>query len=51
VVLDGNHPLAGMSLVFTCTVRDVRPARADEVEEESVADDEDGEDSAPVVIH
>jgi FKBP-type peptidyl-prolyl cis-trans isomerase 2 len=26
VVLDGNHPLAGMALVFTCTVTAVRPA-------------------------
>ena len=32
VVLDGNHPLAGMSLVFTCTVTDVRPASAQEIE-------------------
>ena len=32
VVLDGNHPLAGMALVFTCTVSGVRPASAEEVE-------------------
>ncbi len=32
VVLDGNHPLAGMALVFTCTVTAVRPASADEIE-------------------
>ena len=32
VVLDGNHPLAGMALVFTCTVSAVRPASAEEVE-------------------
>lgn len=31
VVVDGNHPLAGMSLVFTCTVVDVRPATAEEL--------------------
>ncbi|WP_263772713.1 FKBP-type peptidyl-prolyl cis-trans isomerase [Propionivibrio soli] len=31
VVLDGNHPLAGMALVFTCTVTSVRPASADEI--------------------
>jgi len=49
-VLDGNHPLAGMSLVFTCTVRDVRPATPEEIEEESVADDDDAGE-APVVIH
>lgn len=32
VVVDGNHPLAGRSLVFTCTVASVRPATRDEVE-------------------
>jgi FKBP-type peptidyl-prolyl cis-trans isomerase SlyD len=32
VVLDGNHPLAGMALVFTCTVTAVRPASTDEIE-------------------
>ena len=32
VVLDGNHPLAGMALVFTCTVTGVRPASAEELE-------------------
>ena len=31
VVLDGNHPLAGMALVFTCTVTAIRPASAEEV--------------------
>ncbi|HNC51262.1 MAG TPA: peptidylprolyl isomerase [Accumulibacter sp.] len=31
VVLDGNHPLAGMALVFTCTVTDIRPATAEEI--------------------
>lgn len=31
VVLDGNHPLAGMALVFTCTVTAVRAASADEI--------------------
>lgn len=32
VILDGNHPLAGMALVFTCTVTGVRAASADEIE-------------------
>ncbi len=32
VVLDGNHPLAGIALVFTCTVTAVRPASEEEVE-------------------
>jgi FKBP-type peptidyl-prolyl cis-trans isomerase SlyD len=31
VVVDGNHPLAGMALVFSCTVSDVRAATDDEV--------------------
>ncbi|MDI6750141.1 MAG: FKBP-type peptidyl-prolyl cis-trans isomerase [Pseudomonadota bacterium] len=31
VMLDGNHPLAGTALVFSCTVSDVRPATADEI--------------------
>jgi FKBP-type peptidyl-prolyl cis-trans isomerase SlyD len=31
VVVDGNHPLAGMSLVFACTVAEVRAASADEI--------------------
>ena len=31
VVVDGNHPLAGMVLVFACTVSDVRTATAEEL--------------------
>ncbi|MCK6406801.1 MAG: peptidylprolyl isomerase [Rhodocyclaceae bacterium] len=31
VVLDGNHPLAGMALIFNCTVTAVRPASAEEI--------------------
>jgi len=31
VVLDGNHPLAGIAIEFRCTVRDVRPAVAREI--------------------
>ncbi len=31
VVVDGNHPLAGMALVFSCTVADVRQATGDEI--------------------
>ncbi len=36
VVLDGNHPLAGMALRLHIKVRDVREATADEVEARSV---------------
>lgn len=32
VVVDGNHPLAGKSLVFSCSVMAVRAATADEIE-------------------
>lgn len=32
VVLDGNHPLAGIALRFRCKVVDVRPATPDELE-------------------
>lgn len=43
VVLDGNHPLAGMALVFKCTVTTVRPADEEEIEEGQVhgVDDDD----------
>jgi len=44
VVLDGNHPLAGMALVFTCTVTDVRPATADEISHGHTHDDRCEED-------
>ncbi len=30
-VLDGNHPLAGVALVFACTVTAIRPATAAEI--------------------
>ena len=45
VVLDGNHPLAGMALIFTCTVSAVRPASAEELEHGHVhtpGEDEEG---------
>lgn len=31
VVVDGNHPLAGIALIFSCTVADVRAATAEEI--------------------
>ena len=31
VVVDGNHPLAGITLRFDCTVKEVRPATAEEL--------------------
>ena len=38
VVLDGNHPLAGIALRFTCKVLSVRNATDEEVERGSVDD-------------
>ena len=32
VVVDGNHPLAGQSVVFSCEVTEVRAASAEEVQ-------------------
>ncbi len=31
VVVDGNHPLAGIALVFDITIAEVRPASAEEI--------------------
>ncbi len=52
VVLDGNHPLAGMALRFALTVKEVREATEDEIQHEHAhgADgidivDEDDEDA------
>jgi FKBP-type peptidyl-prolyl cis-trans isomerase SlyD len=44
VVLDGNHPLAGMALRLHLRVRDVRAASSDEVEAGSVGGGNDGFD-------
>lgn len=40
VVLDANHPLAGMALTFSCTVADVRPATPAEIQDGVVDDPE-----------
>jgi FKBP-type peptidyl-prolyl cis-trans isomerase SlyD len=42
VVLDGNHPLAGMALHFSCTVVAVRAATAGEIERGYADDDSAG---------
>lgn len=42
VVLDGNHPLAGMALRFELSVTGVRPATEDEIERERGLADERG---------
>lgn len=31
VVVDGNHPLAGVTLMFSCTIADIRAATQDEI--------------------
>jgi len=40
VVLDANHPLAGMALKLSCTVVGVRPANATEIENGAADDPE-----------
>jgi FKBP-type peptidyl-prolyl cis-trans isomerase SlyD len=40
VVLDANHPLAGMALKISCTVVGVRPATRDEMENRAADDPE-----------
>ena len=40
VVLDANHPLAGMALKISCTVVGVRPANAAEIENGAADDPE-----------
>jgi len=42
VVLDGNHPLAGMALSFACSVVGVRAATAGEIERGYADDDSAG---------
>ena len=38
VVVDGNHPLAGMVLLFKCTIADVRAATPEEISHGHVHD-------------
>ena len=38
VVLDGNHPLAGTALDFSCTVKSVRAATDEEIDHGHVHD-------------
>jgi FKBP-type peptidyl-prolyl cis-trans isomerase SlyD len=61
VVLDGNHPLAGMALQFALTVKDVRPATEDEIQHEHAhgadglevldEDDEADDDKSGPTLH
>jgi FKBP-type peptidyl-prolyl cis-trans isomerase SlyD len=56
VVLDGNHPLAGMALRFALSVQEVRDATHDEIEHQHahgadglqvVDEDDEDDDSEP----
>ncbi|MGI4812469.1 MAG: FKBP-type peptidyl-prolyl cis-trans isomerase [Janthinobacterium lividum] len=58
VVLDGNHPLAGMALRFALTVAEVREATEDEIEHEHahganglevIDEDAEGEEDGPQI--
>ncbi len=40
VVVDGNHPLAGMKLTFSCTVTGVRPATPEEISHGHIHDED-----------
>ena len=64
VVLDGNHPLAGMALRFALNVTEVRAATAEEIEHQHVHgahghghghghdhDDEDGDHFRSHPVH
>ncbi len=42
VVLDGNHPLAGIALRFSCTVVSLRPATGAEIERGGLLPSDDG---------
>ncbi len=42
VTVDGNHPLAGKTLTFNCTVTGVRPATPEELSHGHVHDGSDG---------
>jgi len=44
VVLDGNHPLAGMALVFSCTVTAIREAGPEEIEQGHVLEPDEEKD-------
>lgn len=44
VVLDGNHPLAGLALRFSCTVVGLRPASAEELERGAVDEGPEAEE-------
>ncbi len=47
VILDGNHPLAGLTLRYRLSVREVREATHDEIERAATAFDKDREDHEP----
>ncbi len=42
VIVDGNHPLAGMAVIYAITVREVRAATEEEIEAAATAFEESG---------
>ncbi|GFO60843.1 FKBP-type peptidyl-prolyl cis-trans isomerase [Geomonas silvestris] len=44
VVLDGNHPLAGSALVFSCTVTAIREASPEEIKQGQVLEADEEKD-------
>jgi FKBP-type peptidyl-prolyl cis-trans isomerase SlyD len=38
IVLDGNHPLSGMTIQFECEVLEIRPATQEEIDHEHIHD-------------
>jgi FKBP-type peptidyl-prolyl cis-trans isomerase SlyD len=51
VVLDGNHPLAGMALRLSLSVQKVRPASSAEIEAQTVVSDGSNESAASTYLH
>ncbi len=51
VVMDGNHPLAGIALRFFAKIVDIRAATADELENGAVADIESRFTVSPRTLH
>ncbi|MDR0564612.1 MAG: peptidylprolyl isomerase [Azoarcus sp.] len=51
IVVDGNHPLAGVALVFDMTVTDIRPASAEELAHGHVHGGDDDHEHGKHLVH
>lgn len=51
VVIDGNHPLAGMALRYDLEVLSVRAASAEEIAQSELERDHDAKNGAPPTLH